>query len=356
MEVEETANYIILSYLYWRRTGDGSSIRANKAYLEKYLEFLKACDTTGNGVPNIGVANTVDDGNPAMQFGKEQVYLAVKTMAAYEAAADIFLFFQDKTGSRVYKKLAAKIRGTIEKKGWLKDHYTVLLDKSGKGVVHPWTREVFQFEELPGWDSEHIFTANAVAMMDLVGRDIGLDEWRVKTDIGSALKKCLGEYGCRHSSYRGKIENWKINGFVFNSYDSSWISSNVVRDIAAFYRGIDLRYLADRYWEWQTTVNTREMKMYYESFNGNNVAFYPRGTAVWGYFDALAGIAIDKVRGIDRAAGKFPQVSVPKIETADWKKGTCEVIDTGWGKKTTGHRPKKLKRKMKRTLKKSGRK
>lgn len=327
MEVEETVNYIILSYLYWRRTGDFSSVKKNLGTIEKYLAFLSACDTTGNGVPDQGAANTIDDGSPAIQFGKEQVYLAMKTLSAYEAAADMFDRLKRVTDAKAMRKKAGVIRKTVETKGWLKDHYAVLLDKSGAGTVHPWTGEKQNFKVLPGWDSEHLFTENAVAMMSLVGKDLGLDRERMKTDIRSVIGKTLREYGCRHSSYEGKIENWKINGFVFNAYDSSWISSNMVRDIAAFYLGIDLRYLADRYWEWQTTVNSREMKMYFESFNGNNVNFYPRGVAVWGYLHAIAGIVIDKVRGVVEASFPFDQVRVPKLWKADWKKGTVPVLD-----------------------------
>lgn len=75
MEVEETTNYLILSYAYWRRTGDDTTIRKHAEALEQYLAFLAACDTTGNGIPNMGVANTIDDASPAVQFGREQVYL-----------------------------------------------------------------------------------------------------------------------------------------------------------------------------------------------------------------------------------------------------------------------------------------
>lgn len=341
MEVEETADYIILSYLYWRRTADFSSIQKNFGVIKKYLAFLQACDTTGNGIPDKGTANTIDDGSPAVQFGKEQVYLAVKTLAAYEAAADMFRNLKKATEANSMKKKAAVIRKVVEKQGWLKDHYAVLLDKSGIGVVHPWTKKPQNYKDLPGWDSEHLFTENTVAMMDLAGKDLGLNNERMKTDIRSAVKKNLREYGCRHSSYEGKIENWDINGFTFNAYDSSWISSNMIRDIAAFYRGIDLRALADRYWEWQVTVNTREMKMYFESFNGNNVCFYPRGVAVWGYLNALAGIVIDRVGKIERADGPFDQVIVPDISAANWKKGTCEIVDTARRVQKKKRSPKK---------------
>ncbi len=326
MEVEETTNYVILSWLYWRRTGDFSSVKRNLETIGAFLKFLRACDTTGNGVPDRGVSNTIDDASPALQFGREQVYLAVKTIAAFEAAADIDRFLKKTEQSANWKKAAAKIRAQIENKGWLGDHYAVLLDRTGKGVTHPWTREVKNYDVIPGWDSSHLFTANAAALMDLCGRDLGLNPERLVTDLRTGVRDNLAEYGCRHTSDVPLIENWKINGQIFNAYDSSWISSNVIRDMAAFYRGLDLRHMAGRYWEWQVTLNSRERMMYTDCFGGNNVSFYPRGVAVWGYFDALGGIVIDRVKGIDRAKPPFPQVRVPKLETADWKKGTCGII------------------------------
>jgi hypothetical protein len=81
-----------------------------------------------------------------------------------------------------------------------------------------------------------------------------------------------------------------------------WISMNILRDIACAYRGIDTRDMASRYWEWQVTTNTQEPKLFFETFNGNNLAFYPRGVAIFGFYDALSGRVVDRVTGTMRTA------------------------------------------------------
>ena len=138
MEVEESVNYILLAYCHYKRTGDASIVRGKVAFIEKYLAFIAACDTTGSGVPDLGVANTIDDASPAIQFGKEQVYLAVKVLAAFETGAEILALNASRAPVKHYRKLAAKIRRLLKSKGWKKDHFVTLLDKSAKGVTNPW--------------------------------------------------------------------------------------------------------------------------------------------------------------------------------------------------------------------------
>ncbi len=196
MEVEETTNYVILLYAHWRRTGDGNLARSKRAVVEQYLAFLVACDTTGNGVPDRGVANTIDDASPAVQYGREQVYLAVKTLAAFRCGAELLRFYGDGAGAADYTRRADAILAVIEEKGWNRDHYVTLLDKSAEGVVNPWSGQPLNVDEVPGWDACHIFTENAQAVLDLVGLDLGLDPERVKTDLCTAAERCLQEYGC----------------------------------------------------------------------------------------------------------------------------------------------------------------
>ncbi len=97
-----------------------------------------------------------------------------------------------------------------------------------------------------------------------------------------------------------------------------WISMNMLRDIAAAYRGIDLRALSERYWQWQVTTNTQQAALFFETFGGNNLCFYPRGVAIWGLFDALAGRVIDRVAGVDRSVPALPGVRVPRLIDAPW--------------------------------------
>lgn len=320
MEVEETANYLIMLYAYWRRTGDFSIALTKLDIVDKYLAFLVACDTTGNGVPDRGVANTLDDASPAIQFGREQVYLAVKTMAAFRCGAAILREAGADVTSKDYERRADIVRELVESKGWNKDHYVTLLDKRAEGVVNPWTDEVLTADEVPGWDSCHIYTENAMAILDMVGLELGLDPERVVTDLRTAAVRCLREYGCAHTDYNSgnRLQGVVKDGMVGVGGDPGWISMNILRDMAAAYRGVDLRALADRYWQWQVTTNTQAPCLFFETFGGNNLCFYPRGVAIWGMFDALSGRVIDKVAGVDRSTPAFTDLRVPSLTDADW--------------------------------------
>lgn len=301
MEVEETANYLIMVFAHWRRTGDDSIIKTHIETIVKYLKFLRACDTTGNGIPDQGVANTVDDASPAIQFGREQIYLAVKTMAAFRTGAEILRSRSRAGEGAEYDAMADGIGAVIEEKGWAGDHFVTLLDKSAKGLKNPWDGSPLEFDEVPGWDSAHIYTANGLAPLDMVGFKIGLDEDKIKADLENAAKRCVSRYGCTHSDYIPTAANElnAIDGLAGDSGRVGWISMNMLRDIAAFYRRIDLRDMAGKYWDWQMTANSQEPKIFFETFYGNNLCFYPRGVVVWGFFDALNGRVLDKVAGID---------------------------------------------------------
>ena len=327
MEVEETANYLILSFAYWRRTGDASLLQEHNRTLVDFLWFLIRADTTGNGVPNIGVANTIDDGSPAIQFGREQVYLAIKTLAALRAGIEILQTLN-------HEKLAAKccsqadlLTLTILEKGWQKDHFGVLVEKAGR-LKNPWTGEEQDYAEIPGWDAPHIYATNALPVLDMVGFDIGLPREILQRDLEIGAERCQRQYGCVHTDFIRKdhASTQQSAGLAGASLSPGWISMNMSRDIAAFYREIDLRHLADGYWDWQLTTNTQQPFLFFETFGGNNLNFYPRGIAIWGYFDALGGIVVDQVRGVAEAQASFAGVRVPFLLNADWNEGNVTPI------------------------------
>lgn len=320
MEVEETTNYLILLYAHWRRTGDFSIARKWAEKIERYLRFIERCDTNGKGIPDVGVANTIDDGAPALQFGREQVYLAVKTLAAYECGAAILAELGQTAEADRFREKAAFIRQRVESESWRDGHYICLLNTDGRGLKNPWTGADLGMETVPGWDGHHIYTANGLAPLDMVGFRSGLDEVRIATDLVNATKACLCEYGCSHSDYVAQLNTLGElqDGMSGVSAKSGWISMNMLRDIAAFYRGIDFRNLSERYWNWQLTTNAQAPALFFETFGGNNLNFYPRGIAIWGFFDALAGLQIDRVAGIDRAEPKIPGIDVPRLFEADW--------------------------------------
>jgi hypothetical protein len=320
MEVEETTNYLILTYAYWRRTDDRMLVREVADTLRRYLAFLVAADTAGHGIPTLGVANTIDDASPAIQYGREQVYLAVKTLAAFLGGAALLEALGENESARNYRHRAERIRDYIEAHGWAGDHYVTLLDRSAEGLRNPWTGQPLATAEVLGWSNCHIYTQNALAVLDLVGLDTGLSPERLRRDLITAAERCLREYGCAHTDYVADeyAQNGLKEGMVGVASNPGWISMNMLRDIAAFYRGVDLRPLADRYWAWQTTTNSQTPTLFFETFSGNNLCFYPRGVAVWGFFDALAGRVIDRVAGRDETAPRFPDVRVPRLFDAHW--------------------------------------
>jgi hypothetical protein len=100
----------------------------------------------------------------------------------------------------------------------------------------------------------------------------------------------------------------------------------MLRDIAAAYRGLDLFHLAENYWSWQSTTNTQQLALFFETFYGNNLSFYPRGVAVFGYLDAAAGFVYDAVRGTRSFAPLRGSLQVPIFLFADWEKGTVPKV------------------------------
>jgi hypothetical protein len=328
MEVEETTNYLIMLYAHWRRTGDFSIARKWAKTVVKYLHFLERCDTKGKGVPDVGVANTIDDGAPALQYGREQVYLAVKTLAAFQCGAAILEELGDNATAIHFRKKADFIRGRVESEGWKDDHYICLLNTDGRGLKNPWTGKDLGMEIVPGWDGYHIYTANGLAPLDMVGFSTGLDETRLEKDLVNATEACLCEYGCSHSDY--EADEYALGGLQDGmagvSAKPGWISMNMLRDISALYRGLDFRHLSERYWNWQLTTNAQSPALFFETFGGNNLHFYPRGVAVWGFFDALAGLRIDRVAGRDEARPVISHLKVPRLIDADWKAGKSASI------------------------------
>lgn len=319
MEVEETANYLLLAFAHSRRTGDLSVVKKHAALLESFTRFLIAADTTGNGVPDQGVANTIDDGSPAVQFGKEQTYLAVKTLAALETAAILLDEQKRAPVARAARAQARLLRATFNRHSWTGQHFTVLLNKSGN-LKDPWTGKEYTCDPIPGWDAPHIYTANTLPILDQVGYDLRLDPGRVKRDLVHATARCLREYGCTHTHFHAlpssPVTLGSNTGLTGAARNPGWISMNMLRDLAALYRGVDLTALFERYWEWQVTTNTRETNLFFETFGGNHLHAYPRGVALWGVFDAVNGVAIDRTRRLSRSRPALPHLHAARLDRA----------------------------------------
>ena len=326
MEVEEAANYVLLAYAYWRRSADNSIQRKYSRTIKKYLDFIVACDTTGNGAPDKGCTNTIDDASPAVQYGREQVYLAVKAMGALDCGADL-LANAGHGDVSAYRQQAERIRQTIDARGWLTDHYAVALDPSAEGLVDPWSGEQLH-GELAGWDASHIYTANTLPLLDMVGRDLGLDDTRLAQDAIVAGQRTLTQYGCCHTDYHAPARMALVEGnMAVTSSTTGWVSMNMLRDIAAAYRGVDMLSMADRYWDWQAATNARSVHVFFETFGGNNLCFYPRGVAIWGYFEAAAGFVYDRVSGERGANALRLTTRVPLLALANWRNRQAPIFE-----------------------------
>ncbi|NQX58642.1 glycoside hydrolase family 52 protein [Paenibacillus qinlingensis] len=325
MEVEESTNYILLAYTHWRRAGRDATIVQHSGFIRQLMDFIVRCDTTGNGIPDKGCANTVDDASPAIQYGSEQVYLGVKALAACQAGIQI-LRYAGELELQAYEHFALAALTTIEEQGWLEDHYAVTLSRTMDGTVDPWTGEP-QTGELLGWDAYHIYTVNGLSLLDMVGHQTGLRDGRLRQDMETATAKTLGRYGCRHTSYIDmQDKSIFIPGLASHSRKVGWVSMNMLRDIGAAYRGLDLFHLTENYWSWQSTTNTQGISMFFETFYGNSLSFYPRGVAVFGYLDAAAGFAYDAVLGTKSFAPVRGSLQVPLLLFADWEKGTVPKV------------------------------
>lgn len=326
MEIEEAANYILLAYAYWQRSGDAYVQNTHYDTIRRFCDFIQACDTNDNGVPDIGCTNTIDDAAPAIQYGREQVYLAVKAMGALRAGSEL-LSSAGLSSNEEYLVQAEAIRRMLEEKGWLGDHYAVTLDPSAEGLLDPWTNQLLH-GELPGWDAYHIYTANTLPILDMLGYDLGLDDEHIARDIQTALPRTLTRYGCTHTSYREADTAATPSGSVAVASNAiGWVSMNILRDIAAAYRGVDLLAMAERYWDWQTTTNAREVCCFFETFYGNNLCFYPRGVAVWGYLEAAAGLRYNRLTGLCEANALRQTTRVPLLALADWKMRTVPYFE-----------------------------
>ncbi len=288
MEVEENCNFVLMLYALWRYTGKRRLVEENYELAKRLMRFVRSSDTTGNGFPNEGVANTIDDASPAVQYAKEQTYLAVKSLCAADAAAAMAEEMGDEAFAESCVGMESKIEEALEAYAWLGDHYAVCIDKTADlGKPSSWSSDVqARGGELAGWDAYSIYTANGLLYLLMTGRRPSLDYSRVVSDLVAATKYSLGEYGCFHSSA---------------DRSNMWVSQNLWRDFVAAYLGVDQLDMADRYWAFELFENTSGTEAkggcFIDTYGWNNLCYYPRGITSIGILYAMAGLSIDRVKG-----------------------------------------------------------
>jgi hypothetical protein len=312
MPVEENANFLLMLHCLWRWTGKHELIERHSGLAKRLTAYFERSDTTGNGFPNLGTANTIDDASPAVQYSREQTYLAVKTLCACHAASQIADALGETDWANQCRKLVERIRKTLDEQAWLGDHYAVCLERTADGLVDAWTGKLLS-GELVGWDAYSIYTANGLLYLLLSGNEPDLNYQRICTDILNAYWQSLTEYGCTHTSA---------------DRSNVWVSQNLWRDFIAAYMGIQLPDNSPRYFALQAFMNTSGLtKGFIDTYLTNNLCFYPRGVTSIGYLFALCGLQIDRVRNIVRLREKAPYpCRVPLLPLADWERGIVPAV------------------------------
>ncbi len=349
MPVEENANYVLLLYSYWKSTGDDALMKSLFGKAKSYTNFIINCDTDSDGLPDLGVANTIDQGSAAVQNARNQTYLGVKALAAYRAAAEMARAqaspdnsFIDSCDTQV-----RVINLTLEQKLWLGDHFAVCLDPD----VPRAEREAYS-----------IYPSNGLLYLLASGLDTGLTAdnlERFRQDIASAAAKTGRRYGSVHTSV---------------SNENEWVSQNLWRDAIGYWLGVSgwtqgQAERLTRYWDleryfatkknggfWDVVdyrdffflgtseaaglgfANPEQAASYVEKADleadgqrgaysldsafRQSLGYYPRGTAFFSYIGAMARLRLDVDAGFllydpAHAPGRVPVFSFAKWEEAD---------------------------------------
>jgi len=303
MPVEENTNFILLTYALWKFTGRKRILRENFSTIKQLTDYLIHADKTGNGFPNVGTANTIDDATPAVQSAGEQVYLGVKTYCAANAAALMAKEMGEEALATEAEKLCRLIKRTLDRDGWRGDHYGVTLLPEGAEAVDMLSKKK---QRLEGAAAYSIYTANGTLYLLATMTRLGLNEDRLRKDVLSALPASLTEYGCTHSSAdKGNV----------------WISQNVWRDLVAAYLGVDVLDMAERYWAFQLFENAQGRGgCFVDTYGWNYLRYYPRGAVTFGLLYAMGGVRVDRPnRKLALQPIRVPS-RIPLLSFADWKR------------------------------------
>jgi hypothetical protein len=320
MPVEENADYILMLYSLWKNSGDTAFMQGEFPHVRDYARFIFYCDTDGDGLPDINVANTIDQGSPAIQNARNQTYLGVKALAAYRAAAEMARAqaSPDEGFISSCEERVRLINLTLEQKLWLGDHFAVCADPA----VPQAEREAYS-----------IYASNGLLYLLAAGLDPGLTAAnleRFKVDLATASAKTERRYGYVHTS---------------ENNENQWVSQNLWRDALGYWLGVEgwpsgQTDRLTRYWDlehyyaskknggfWDVCAyrdyfflgtseaaglgfaSPEEAASYLEearmeaggvrgayaldSAYWQSLGYYPRGTALFSYIDASARLRLD---------------------------------------------------------------
>jgi len=298
MAVEENCNFLLLLNAYWKFTGATDYLKAKYSLVPILGDFIIEADSDGDGIPDIRkyTVNTVDDASAAVGRSAGLTYLGVKCVAALMAAREMAREMGDEKTARRFNRRAQLIGRTLEERSWQEDHFAVTLD--------PNQRDVCPLSEV----SMH--NNNGLLYPLLCDTEVPLDLEKFRADTLTTTERTMGRYGTTHSSIDYTI----------------WFSHNMWRDLVALYLGLDFEDHIDRYWDFQLARNVWDGGCYTDVYRYGrhqiDLDNYPRGTASFGFLPALAGLSIDKPRGVLRLAPKNLSCRLPLLPFASWQRMT----------------------------------
>jgi hypothetical protein len=320
MPVEENADYVLLLYSHWKATGDTEFMRSVFAHARDYTQFIFNCDSDGDGLADLNVDNTIDQGSPALQHARNQTYLGVKALAAYRAASEM----EQAQASPDVGFIAAcedrvgLINRTLEQKLWLGDHFAVCADPN----VPQAEREAYS-----------IYASNGLLYLLAAGLDPALTQAnleRFRLDLACSASQTARRYGSVHTS---------INN------ENQWVSQNLWRDALGYWLGVGgwPQGQADRltrYWELERYFATMKNGGFWdvcaynpgreERFGGirgpflpsyaydQSLGYYSRGVAFLALPAAMGRLRLDRAAGYLFYDAAHASGRVPVFSCADW--------------------------------------
>lgn len=318
MACEECANWLLMLAGYWSVTGDKDFVRRVWPHAETLTHYLLDADTTGNGMPDQGTANTIDDASTAVQFASENVYIAVKSYAGLCAARALGeAVDQSGLDARIDER-ERRFLATFENEAWLGDHYATCLVRAGQettvykhqagALVGDTTVAQDTHEdkvaEVPGWDAYSLYTANGLLYLQIAGIKHGLRFDRLRLDMTESHRRSLSSYGCYHSSV---------------DHSNLWISQNLWRDAIGGYLGIDLLENIQRYLKFERMANTQGLSRgFVDTYGWNNLHSYPRGIACVGLLFGQARLTVNREREHEATGAARVPECIPLCVLADW--------------------------------------
>lgn len=139
MAIEENLNYVLLSYWYWKKTGDKNFISDNRIFIKNLLNYVRNRDLNKDGIietdyckinKKIEITDeltdeqkesleasdgtTFDIGDENIALAKENLYISIKSFGAFVAGSEMMAALNDKSAAGAFKEYANNTKKTLE--------------------------------------------------------------------------------------------------------------------------------------------------------------------------------------------------------------------------------------------------